>query len=69
MASSQEKTQWPELVGENGKEAAKIIEKENPSLHTIVLLIGSPVTKDYRTDRVRIFVDCKGIVGPIPRIG
>ncbi|KMT10315.1 hypothetical protein BVRB_5g120660 [Beta vulgaris subsp. vulgaris] len=69
MASCQEKTQWPELVGENGNEAAKIIEKENPCLHAIVLLIGSIVTHDYRADRVRIFVDCNGIVGPIPIIG
>ena len=30
---------------------------------------GSPVTMDYRPDRVRIFVDGNGIVVSVPRAG
>ena len=30
---------------------------------------GSMVTMDYRTDRVRVFVDSKGIVKQTPTVG
>ena len=30
---------------------------------------GSPVTMDYRTDRVRVFFDTKGIVRNVPTVG
>ncbi len=30
---------------------------------------GSAITLDYRTDRVRVFVDKKGVVTQIPSIG
>ncbi|ESR34816.1 hypothetical protein CICLE_v10006211mg [Citrus x clementina] len=63
------KSSWPELVGKNGKVAAAIIEKENPCVHAIVLLEGTPVTKDYRIDRVRVWVNKKGKVIRVPRIG
>ena len=63
------KSSWPELVGKNGEVAAAIIEKENPFVHAIVLLEGTPVTKDYRIDRVRVWVNKKGKVIRVPRIG
>ncbi|KAK9181503.1 hypothetical protein WN944_024640 [Citrus x changshan-huyou] len=63
------KSSWPELVGKNGEVAAAIIEKENPCVHAIVLLEGTPVTKDYRIDRVRVWVNKKGKVIRVPRIG
>lgn len=30
---------------------------------------GSMVTRDYRIDRVRIFVDAHGVVARVPRTG
>ncbi|KAL3517666.1 hypothetical protein ACH5RR_020255 [Cinchona calisaya] len=41
------KTSWSELVGANGYAAALIIEKENRFVRAIVLLDGTPVTKDF----------------------
>ena len=64
-----EKSEWPEVVGMKGKEAAEIIKEENPCLKSIVLADGSPVTKDLRWDRVRIFVDSCGIVVRTPYVG
>ena len=68
-----EKESWPELVGYNGKEAAAIIEKANPCLHTYICpydqISANCNTLDYRTDRVRIVVNEKGIVKLVPRIG
>ncbi|CAM0958483.1 unnamed protein product [Alopecurus aequalis] len=54
---------WP---GSPIKEAREIILKDKPDANIVVLPAGSPVTLDYRTDRVRIFVDT---VAEIPHIG
>ncbi|CAF1505248.1 unnamed protein product, partial [Didymodactylos carnosus] len=51
--------QWPELVGRNGEEAVRIIKQQS----------GQPITMDYRLDRVRVFVDDRGIVTSVPRTG
>ncbi|KAJ4836291.1 hypothetical protein Tsubulata_008020 [Turnera subulata] len=64
----QGKKAWPELVGAKGEEAAAIIEKENPNVNAIIVLEGSPITLDYRCDRVRVFVDENGIVVSAPEI-
>ncbi|KDP36378.1 hypothetical protein JCGZ_08647 [Jatropha curcas] len=60
------KTSWPELLGENGKAAAALIEKENKDLHAIVLKEGTPVTMEFRWDRVRVWVDECGVVILVP---
>ena len=60
---------WPELVGKTGEEAKEIIQQENPNLNIQVLPEGSPVTRDLRMDRVRIFVNENGQVTSPPRIG
>ena len=52
-----EKTSWPEVVGLKVEEAKKIILKDKPDADIIVLPVGTPVPKDFRPDRVRIFVD------------
>ncbi|KAI3668058.1 hypothetical protein L6452_43133 [Arctium lappa] len=62
------KYSWPELVGKNGEDAAVKIEQENPHVHAIVILDGTPVTKDFRCDRVRVWVDCHGTVIRTPII-
>ncbi|XP_039042501.1 glu S.griseus protease inhibitor-like [Hibiscus syriacus] len=67
--ASAEKKLWPELVGEDGESAKKTIESENPNLKVTVGRDGSPMTLDYRTNRVRIWVDEKGLVVYTPTIG
>jgi len=60
------KTSWPEVVGLSVEEAKKVILKDKPDADIVVLPTGSPVTMDYRPNRVRIFVDT---VAQTPRVG
>lgn len=70
VACSITKQEWPELVGTLGTDAKVVIEKEEPCLKQVaVILKGQPITKDMIQDRVRIFVDESGIVMAIPRVG
>ncbi|KAE9589751.1 hypothetical protein Lal_00021523 [Lupinus albus] len=69
MSECKGKSSWPELVGLQGTEAEATIESENPLVDAIVLLEGTPVTKDFRCDRVWVWVDTNGIVKKIPIIG
>ncbi|KAM3205031.1 trypsin inhibitor 1-like [Capsicum annuum] len=55
------KDTWPELLGVPAKLARGIIQKENRKLTNVSnVLNGSPVTKDFRCDRVRLFVNVLG---------
>jgi hypothetical protein len=36
--------------------------------NVMMVKVGSPVTMDFRTDRVRVFVNNKGIVTQVPTI-
>ncbi|KAK6164529.1 hypothetical protein DH2020_001393 [Rehmannia glutinosa] len=63
------KYSWPELVGRNGEEAAAVIENENQNVNAIVLKDGTPVTADFRCDRVRVWVNDYGVVIRAPTIG
>ncbi|XP_047045896.1 subtilisin-chymotrypsin inhibitor-2A-like [Lolium rigidum] len=65
-APAPKKTSWPELAGKTIKEAREIILKDMPDADIVVLPEGSPVTKDFRTNRVRIFV---GTVEGTPHVG
>ncbi|KAM0829717.1 hypothetical protein ACQ4PT_066704 [Festuca glaucescens] len=56
-ATGGNKTSWPELVGKSVEEATKVILKDKPEAQIVVVPAGSPVTMDYRIDRVRLFVD------------
>ncbi|XP_066360898.1 subtilisin-chymotrypsin inhibitor-2B-like [Miscanthus floridulus] len=60
------KKSWPEVVGLSVEEAKKVILKDKPDADIFVLPVGSPVTKDFRPNRVRIFVDT---VAQTPRVG
>ncbi|VVB03255.1 unnamed protein product [Arabis nemorensis] len=64
-----EKNAWPELLGKRGDYAASVIERENPRVDAVVILEGSPVTGDFRCDRVRVWVNSHGIVDRIPASG
>lgn len=63
------KKSWPELVGESGETTEVRIQKENPYVIATVLREGSPLTDDFRCDRVRVFVDGNGKVTQVPNIG
>ncbi len=59
---------WSGVVGLSGEEAKAAILKDNSNLNVIILPEGTPVTRDYRWNRVRIFVDDNGKVVSAPRI-
>lgn len=65
------KTSWPELVGTKGYYAASVIESQNPRVKAVVILDGSPVTADFRCDRVwvRVNKEVEGIVVQTPSVG
>ncbi|KAG8389246.1 hypothetical protein BUALT_Bualt02G0208900 [Buddleja alternifolia] len=63
------KNSWPELVGANGEKAATVIERENRNVNAIVLKDGTPVTRDFRCDRVWVWVNDYGVVIRAPRVG
>ncbi|KAJ0237488.1 hypothetical protein HA466_0248750 [Hirschfeldia incana] len=65
------KTSWPELVGIDGDYAVSVIERENTRVRAVVILSGSPVTGDFRCDRVWVRVDKEvdGIVVQTPTVG
>ncbi|KAF3456856.1 hypothetical protein FNV43_RR01510 [Rhamnella rubrinervis] len=63
------KDSWPELVGQQGKVAEEIIERENPLVNAIIVDEGSSVPLDYRCDRVWVWVNKSGTVISTPRIG
>lgn len=63
------KRSWPELVGYRGSAAAAIIESQNPLVDAQIVKKGSFVTADFRCDRVRVWVDERGIVYRTPVIG
>ncbi|KAL3359672.1 hypothetical protein AABB24_016285 [Solanum stoloniferum] len=61
------KQRWPELIGVPTKLAKGIIEKENSLITNVqILLNGSPVTLDFRCNRVRLFDNILGDVVEIP---
>lgn len=64
---------WENLVGFKASYAKSVILKawpaDKPDLTIVILPEGSPVTMDYRQDRVRIFHDKKMLVVVTPSIG
>ncbi|KAE8009642.1 hypothetical protein FH972_006068 [Carpinus fangiana] len=64
------KSSWPELVGVNGEAAAATIVRENPKVAgTVIVKEGMMVTMDFRSDRVRVWVDKNETVKQTPQIG
>lgn len=56
-------------MGKTGEEAKDRILQDKPNANVQILPEGSMVTKDYRTDRVRVFVDEENRVASVPRVG
>eukprot|EP00850_Spirogloea_muscicola_P021301 SM000243S08602 [mRNA] locus=s243:113537:116004:- [translate_table: standard] len=66
------KDQWPELVGKPAEEARAAILRESVQLGLALMEVqvlpeNSPVTRDYRPQRVRIFANAAGTVATEPR--
>ena len=66
---SAEKTKFPELVGKSGEEAKTELQQLHPDWTIQVMPENSMMTMDYRTDRVRIFVNSENKVVKPPMIG
>lgn len=56
-------------MGADGRAAVVKIERENGRVNAIVVRDGSPVTLDFRCDRVWVWVNGNGRVTRAPRIG
>ncbi|KAK1297733.1 hypothetical protein QJS10_CPB15g02000 [Acorus calamus] len=69
MADCKGKTEWPELVGVKGDVAVATIKAENPSLDVFTIKKGTIITKEFRSDRIRVWVDECGVVYEAPHIG
>jgi len=69
LLNDMEQLSWPELVGREGTYAVEYIKETSGLTNVFTILEGTPVTMDYRNDRVRVFVDKHGIVTQIPRTG
>ena len=66
----QGKTSWPELVGRNGNEAARIIKQENENIKdAVVILEGTSVAEIYICTRVYVWVNYSGSVTQVPTVG
>ncbi|KAI3893176.1 hypothetical protein MKX03_020201 [Papaver bracteatum] len=66
----QVKIEWPELVGKPGDIAKKIIEKENPCLRQVLIILeGTGTDKAFFQDRVRVWVNGRNVVTRVPRVG
>ena len=60
---------WANLVGLDGNVALETIRNQDASLNVVIVGENKPVTRDYRFDRVRIFVNENNIVVREPRTG
>lgn len=60
---------WENLVGKTGEEAKAHILAEMSDAQVIILPEGSPCTRDFRMDRVRVFVNSENKVVAAPRVG
>jgi len=58
---------WPEFVGKDANEVAEQLQAKG--YRPEIKPEGSPCTRDYRTDRVRLFVDDNNKIVSKPHIG
>jgi predicted nucleic acid-binding Zn ribbon protein len=63
--------EWPELVGMPAKQAKHWLQEQygKDAYDIIILDQNSPVTKDLRLNRIRLFVNDDGVIVEIPRTG
>ncbi|XP_015932365.1 subtilisin inhibitor CLSI-I [Arachis duranensis] len=68
-SNNPKKTSWPELVGTTSEEAKKKIKEEMGEADIQLIPPGYSVTFDFRSQRVRIYVDESDKVIRTPSIG
>ena len=56
-------------IGKSGKRVRDILKRKHPEKHIQIIKPGKAVTRDYRTDRIRIYIDEEGGVIEEPTIG
>ena len=54
--------QWTQVIGMNYEDAINLIENTDKYLMVQVLKVGAMSTMDYKANRVKLFVNKKGIV-------
>ncbi|UJR36016.1 hypothetical protein I4U23_028755 [Adineta vaga] len=64
---SNENKSWPEFVGKDAGEVESQLTTEGFNVE--IKQDGSPCTRDYRLDRVRLFVDDNNKIIRAPRTG
>jgi len=69
VATTSQPEGWPELVGLPGETAKKIIEDEGRGFTVIIVPPGGVTTKDWRHDRVFIYVNDQQYVSSVPYPG
>ncbi|KAF8748875.1 hypothetical protein HU200_012802 [Digitaria exilis] len=67
--SDNSKTSWPEVEGLPGEVAKQKILLDRPDVQVDVLPVDSIVTTDFDIKRVRVFVNKKGNVAKVPKVG
>jgi hypothetical protein len=67
--SHHSKASWPEVEGLPAEVAKQKIEDDRPDVQVILVPVGSAVTDDFNTKRVRVFFDKAGNVAEVPKIG
>ncbi|CAA6658950.1 unnamed protein product [Spirodela intermedia] len=63
------KSSWPELVGDPGTVAVRTIKRQNRLVKPIIVEEGKHVIENFLCSRVWVWVNKRGIVTRIPRIG
>jgi Potato inhibitor I family len=71
VTTKPEMLEWPEFVGMPAEQAKQQLEEEfgKETYDIIIVPENSPVTKDLRFNRIRLFVNEAGIITRIPRTG
>merc|ERR1711991_5678 len=69
MAAPQGVTSFPEVKGMKKEEAKAFVLEKNPNLNVQYVPEGSMVTRDYVTNRVRLFLDADDNVQSEAQIG
>ncbi|KAL6594686.1 hypothetical protein ACP70R_048424 [Stipagrostis hirtigluma subsp. patula] len=68
-AKMSQKTSWPEVVGLPTEAAKQKILDDRSDVQVVLVPVGSVVTDDFHSKRVRVFFNKDGDVAEVPKIG
>jgi hypothetical protein len=69
QVSNFQSNEWPGLVGMGGEEAEMCLEENYPNLSVQFVQAGDPIPRNYRRDRVFVYLDEDGLVEVPPGVG